>query len=135
MCGRHNRSVSAAATTILGYIREIRSLMASGDQFHSSLKGRPTAEEVKEINNIMAGMERAIEDYWGDSGLPQEETDVKWRIYVLSQFMEDLVDDMRPEKLRKTHGDIESDEQAEKMGELCDRLDEQVRRLKRIASK
>ncbi len=129
----HDRSIQSSAMTILSYIREIRSLMVAGDEFHSSLKGRPTAKEAEEIDDILANMERAIEDYWGGSGLSQEEKDVKWNIHVLSQFMEDLVYDMRPEHLGRTHGSIESGEQANNIEELCDRLDEQIRRLKRIS--
>ncbi len=109
--------------------------MASGDEFHSRLKGRPTAEEAKEIDDILTGMERAIGDYWDGSGLRPEERDIKWRIYVLSQFMEDLVHDMRPERLRKTHEDIGSEERSEMMEAPCEHLDEHVRRLKRISSK
>jgi hypothetical protein len=131
----HDRSVRASAMTLLGYIKEIRSLMASGDEFHSSVNGRPTAIEMREIEATLTGMERAIEDYWDNSSLPQEEKDIKWRIYVLSRFMEDLVHDMRPGRLSKTHGRIESEERAEKLGELCEQLDRQIRRLRNISSK
>jgi Ser/Thr protein kinase RdoA (MazF antagonist) len=68
----------------------------------ASLTGLPTAEAAKEINDILAGMERAIEDYY--SGMPQDEKDVKWRINVLSNFIEDLVHDMRPERLERHTG-------------------------------
>lgn len=135
MSERHDRSVRAAVMMMLGYAKEIQSLIVSGDDFHSSLKGRPTAEEADEIDTILSGIERDIEEYWGRSGMPQEETDVKWRIYLLSQFMEDLVDDMHPERLNKRYGNIESEEQAKRVGELCKQLDGQIRRLKDISSK
>ncbi len=135
MSERHDRSVRAAVMMMLGYTKEIQSLMESGDDLYSSIKSRPTAEEVAEVDAILSGIERAIEEYWGDSGMPPEEKDVKWRIYVLSQFMEDLVYDMRPERLNKRYGNIESEEQAKRVGELCDRLDGQIRRLKDISSK
>ncbi|WP_174589685.1 hypothetical protein [Methanocella conradii] len=132
---RHERSVRSAALTMLGYIKEIRSLMSAGDEFHSSVNGRPTALEKEEMEKALRGMERAIEDYWDAARLPYEEKDVKWRIYVLAQFMEDLVYDMRPEQMGKTHGRIESEEQAERLERLCERLEEHIRRLKELSSK
>jgi hypothetical protein len=132
---RHDRSIKSTTLTLLSYIKEIRSLAAAGDEFHTSVRGRPTAEEANEIESILACIEGAITEYWNSSGLSQDEKKVKWQIFVLAQFMEDLVDDMRPERLSRTHGSIDSEEQVEKLARLCERLDGQIRRLKALSSK
>jgi hypothetical protein len=133
---RHERSVSSTASTVLKYIKEIRSLISTDDDLHTSVNGNITAAEKREILTILDDMEEAIKNYWDGSGLPpQDIKNVKWRIFLLSQFMDDMVNDMRPERLSKTHGDIGSDESAIKLGEFCERLDEQISRLKRLSSK
>ncbi len=132
---RHERSIKSTMLTLLNHIKEIRSLAAADDEFHTSVSGRPTADEAKEIESILVAIEGAITEYWNSSGLPQGETKAKWQIFVLAQFMEDLVDDVRPERLNRTHGSMESREQAEMLGELCDRLGAQISRLKSISSR
>jgi len=132
---RHVRSVRSTMLTLLGYIKEIRSLAGAEDEPYVRVSGRPAPEEVKEIEATLARIEGAIMDYWDSAGLSHEETDVKWRIYVLAQFMEDLVYDMRPERLNRTHGAIESEEQAKKLEGLCVELEGQIRRLKELSSK
>jgi len=132
---RHDRSIKSTAQTLLGHVKEIRSLAGAGDGLHVHVSGRPTAEEAGEIEEILSGIEGIITDYWNSSGLLQDEVDVKWQIFVLAQFMEDLVDDMRPERLSRTHGSMGSREQAERLGELCEQLDVQIHRLKNISSK
>ena len=131
----HDRSIQSTALTLLSYIKEIRALAAADDEFHTSVSGRPTADEAKEIGSILSSLEDDITDYWNSSGFAQDEMDLKWQIFVLAQFMEDLVDDMRPERLSRTHGSIESEEQAEKLGGLCERLEGKIHQLKRISSK
>jgi hypothetical protein len=131
---RHERSVQSAALTIMGYIQEIRSMAAADDTFHSSVNCKPTPDEAKEIESILSDMEMTIKDYWSDSGFQQDQKNARWHIFIIAQFMENLVYDIRPEHLCRTHGDIRSKEQAKKLEELCDRLDEQVRRLKEISS-
>jgi hypothetical protein len=48
--------------------------------------------------------------------------------------MENMVNDIRPEHLSRTYGDIDS-EQAKKLEELCDRLDEHIKSLKEISTR
>ena len=131
----HDRSIKSTALTLLNYIKEIRSLTGADDEFYAHVSVRPTDEEAKEIESILSGMEEAITDYWDSFGLSQDEKDVRWQIFVLAQFMENLVDDMRPERLSRTHGSIDSEEQAKRLGELCERLGGQIRRLKAVSSK
>jgi len=132
---RHDRSIRSTALTLLGYIKEIRSLAGAGDDFHSSVSGRPSAEDAKEIESILSAMEAAIKNYWNNSGLSPDEKDIKWQMLVLTQFMEDLVFDLRPERLSKTHGNIGTMDQAKKLEELCRLLEEDIGRLKRVYSR
>jgi len=133
MGDRHGRSIQSTAVTILGYIKEIRSLIAPDTRSHTPLKGRLTGAEGEEIDEVLARMENAIDDYLSDAGLTPEEADVKWRIYILSQLMEDMVHDMRPERLNRTHGCMEP-ERAEKLRVFCGSLHEQIRRLKALSA-
>ena len=80
-------------------------------------------------------MEAAIKNYWNNSGLSPDEKDIKWQMLVLTQFMEDLVFDLRPERLSKTHGNIGTMDQAKKLEELCRLLEEDIGRLKRVYSR
>ncbi len=132
---RHVRSIRSTVLTLLGYIKEIRSLAGAEDEPYMRVSDRPTPAEAKEIEATLASIEGAIMDYWNSSGLSHDEKDVRWHIYVLAQFMEDLVYDMRPERLNRTHGAIESGAEAERLERLCVELEGHIRRLKELSSK
>ncbi len=115
---RHERSVLSTASTVIKYIKEIRTLISTDDALRTSVNGSLTALEKSEMLTILDEMEATIKKYRDVSGLtPQDTKNVKWRIFLLSQFMDDIVHDIRPERLSKRYGNIESEEQAKKLGE------------------
>jgi pyruvate/2-oxoacid:ferredoxin oxidoreductase beta subunit len=134
MGDRHDRPIRSAALTLLNYIREIRSLATTDDNSFLSAGSCPTEDEVNEIESVLSGMESVIKDYWHISGFSNDEKNLNWKILIMAQYMENLVNDIRPEHLSKTHGDIGS-EQAKKLEDLCDRLDEHIKRLKEISTR
>ena len=76
-----------------------------------------------------------VRNYWAESGLRGDDLNVKWKILVMAEFMENLIHDTRPERLEKTHGEIGSAEQVKRLDRLCDDLSGQVQRLKGISLK
>jgi hypothetical protein len=132
---RHSRTIRSAGRTLLNNIKEVRILTTAGEGHYLNIDGRLTTEEAREIGSILSCMESAIKDYWHSSGFSNEEKNIKWQIFIMAQFMENLVCDIRPEHLNRTHGNIGSEEHAKKLENLCDGLDEQIRRLKEITTR
>jgi len=131
----HDRSVRSTFLTILDYVAEIKSLLSKEDEFNERVNGRLSREDSNEVEDILEKIEEIIRKYWGETGLQGDDLNVQWRIFVMSEFIEDLLYDIRPERLGTTHGKMESAIQAKKLGTLCDDLNEQVKRLKDISSK
>jgi hypothetical protein len=132
---RHDRSVKSASSTILGYVEEIRSLLSKEDGFQANVNGRLSTEDSKNVEAAIKNIEEIIKKYWGEAGLQGDDLNVKWKILIMAVFMENLIHDTRPERLQKTHGEMESIEQVKRLDGLCNDLYLQVQRLKDIVSK
>lgn len=100
---RHDRSVKSTSTTILGYVEEIRSLLSKENGFQASVNGRLSPEDSKEVEEALKNIEEIIENYWEEAGLQGDALNVKWKILVMAEFMENLIHDTRPVRLGKTH--------------------------------
>ena len=135
MSERHDRSVRSTLLTILEYAEEIEALLSKVDEFNESVSGRLSPEDSKAVEAVLNDIGEVIRKYWGEAGLRGNDLNVRWRIFVMAEFMESLLYDVRPERLGKTHGEIESAEQAKQLGKLCDDLYIQVKQLKDISLK
>jgi hypothetical protein len=135
MSERHDRSIKSTSSTILEYVKEIRSLLLIEDGFQASVNGRLSPEDTKEAEDALKNIEAIIKKYWDEAGLQGDDLNVKWKILVTVEFMENLIHDTRPKRLEKTHGEMGSVEQAQRLDRLCDDLSDQVKRLKGISLK
>jgi hypothetical protein len=133
MSERHDRSVNSASSTILGYAENIRSLLSKEPQ--AGVNDRLSPGDSKEVEVALDNIKEIIKKYREEAGLQGEDLNVRWRIFVMEESMENMLYDIRPERLGKTYGKIESEEQAKRLDGLYDDLSAQVRRLKDVLSK
>ncbi len=133
MSERHDRSVKSTSLTILEYADKIKSLLSKEDGSQANVIGRLSSEDSKEAEEALGNIEKIIMNYWDEAGFQGDDLNVKWKILVMAEFMENIITDARPERLKKTHGEIESAEEAKRIEILCDDLYCQVQRLKNIS--
>lgn len=130
----HERSIKSSTLTIAGYLQEIRSLLNEDHQLHDSSNGRFSLEEEEAVAATLANMECIIERYWDEFSFSKGEIDLKWKVFVLAETMENLVHDMGADRLNKKYGSLDSAEEREQIGKLQEELREQIRRLKDVSS-
>jgi hypothetical protein len=130
----HERSIKSATLTITGYLQEIRSLLNEDHQLHDSSNGRFSLEEQEAVVAALANMEKIIERCWEEFSFSKDEIDLKWKVLVLAETMDNLVHDMGADRLNKKYGSLHSAEDREKIGQLQEKLREQIRRLKDVSA-
>jgi hypothetical protein len=130
----HERSIKSTTLTIAGYLQEARALLNEEHRLHDSSNGRFSPEEQETVAATLASMEGIIERYWGEFGLSKGEIDLKWKVFILAETMENLVHDMGADRLNKKYGSLDSAEEREQIGKLQEELREQIRRLKDVSA-
>jgi hypothetical protein len=130
----HERSIKSTTITIAGYLQEIRSLINEDHQLHDSSNGRFSLEEEEAVAATLANIESIIERYWDEFSFSKGEIDLKWKVLVLAETMENLVHDMGADRLNKKYGSLDSAEEREQIGKLQEELREQIRQLKDVSA-
>jgi|AGTN01.3.fsa_nt_gi hypothetical protein len=130
----HERSIKSTILTIAGYLQEIRAFLDEDDKVHGCSGDGFSPDEQEAAVAALANMELIIERYRDEFNFSNGEIDLKWKVFVLAETMENLVHDMNADRLNKKYGALESSADREKIGQMQEELREQIRRLKEASS-
>jgi polyribonucleotide nucleotidyltransferase len=129
----HGRSIRSTTLTIAGYLQEIKMLLS--EDVSDGPGSRFTPGERKAVATALSNMETIIERYRDEFNFSKGEIDVKWKVLVLAEAMENLVHDMGTDRLDKKYGQMDSAGERRRIGELQEELREQIRRLKDVSAR
>jgi polyribonucleotide nucleotidyltransferase len=130
----HERSIKSTTLTIAGYLREIRTLLNEDHNLQDTSNGCFSPVEQEAVAATLANMEAIIERCWDEFSFSKGEIDLKWKVLILAETMDNLVHDMSADRLNKKYGSPDSAEEREKIGRLQEELRAQIRRLKDVSA-
>lgn len=130
----HERSIKSTTLTITGYLQEIHALLDEDNKLHGCSGDGFSHREQEAAVAALANMEMIIERYRDEFNFSKGEIDLKWKVFILAETMENLVHDMSADRLNKKYGALESSTDREKIGQMQEELREQIRRLKEASS-
>ncbi|OPY30645.1 MAG: hypothetical protein A4E28_00186 [Methanocella sp. PtaU1.Bin125] len=134
MNGPHGRAIKSTMLTITAYLQELRAALNEDNRGYDRPGDQLSPGERETADAAIANMEGIIERYFDEFGISKDRADLRWKIFVLAESMENLVHDIEPGRLGRKYGPPDSADEREQIEKLQEALREQIRLLKSVSS-